>query len=354
MNTKKCFTCTFYWMLLLFACEEHCEQKEITWNVDFSSIRQKAEEKQQNFCVVLLDTTNLTSKIYEKYLEDSKMTGMFNLVDIWSERNDWYQQWLYTKAAPLTCIFTSSGNLIDIIPGASRKCFKCIEKVMSQGKMCEELAYYSNFPMDKKAIIPLLNEVLQQKFNMEKGMDVNNRIAALSNSIKYPYIVYLGMKNSMLLNREEKGKSWAEQLLSFNKELDLEIYPKYFSEAKSIIDINYNSSEEPYLNCPPIVYLEDCQQGVAKPFTVSCMNSGNKPLLINDVILDCSCISLLGDTVYTIAPQKSQRIKFEFIADDNGRIEREITIKSNGINPIKKIIVIANNSLLGRKEENMN
>ena len=337
----------------MFACKDHHGQKVIKWNVDFSVIQKEAEEKQQNFCVILLDTTSLTSKIYEEYLRNSKMSGLFNFIDVWTSESEWYQQWLYTKASPITCIFSSSGILIDIIPGASRRCFKCIKEVMEDGKMCEDLAFYNNFSMsEKEDIIPLLNDIFQLKLNVDEKVDVSSKVQDLSKSIMYPYLAYLGMQNSAHCGNKEKAAFWARRLLSFNGDIELEIYSMLFTEAKAIIDVHYDSKEEPYLICAPIIYLYNCRKGEKKPFSVNCINSGDKPLNM-DITLDCSCISLLSDSACTIQPHDSLLIQFEFMADDYKRIEREITIKSNAINPIKKIVIVANDSSLMRKEENM-
>lgn len=325
-------------------------QKEILQNEEFRIIRQMAMDRNQNFCIVLSDTINSTSKIYQERLESSKIGTIFNIIDIKLSKNNWYKQWLYSNSDPITCIFTPSGKLIDIIPGASRKCFKCIEQTVKTGVTCHNLAYYNNFSIEKEQIIQLLNEILQCKLDVERGVNIESRINRLSNSINYPYIAYLKMMNSINQNKHETAQLSAHQLLAFNNDLELEIYPELFTYAKGVINPDYDSKIEPILECETLIHLDKCKKGVARPFEIKVFNLGKTPLKIQDIQLDCSCVSLTDDKAYTINPQESQRINFEFTASKNEETMREIILKSNGIQPIKIINIITTSLSSKRKE----
>ena len=117
----------------------------ITWDKEFHVVQRTALEKNQNFCITLIDTTNRTSQIYLERLYEHTPDAIFNLVNAEPGIANWYSQWLYSISTPVTCIFTPEGKLIDIIPGASRKCFRCIKEVAENGKMTRNLAYYNNF-----------------------------------------------------------------------------------------------------------------------------------------------------------------------------------------------------------------
>lgn len=319
-------------------------QTEIVHNGKYQEVQQIAMDRNENFCIVLIDTTNLTSKLYISRLENCNFSAVFNMVDIKLPQNNLYNQWLYSNSDPVTCIFGPSGKLIDIIPGASRKCFNCIEQVIKSGSMCTDIAYYNNFSINKEKIIPLLNDILQCKLDFERGQDIESRINNLSDSIDYPYTAYLRMMNLAEHNKLEAAQLVAERLLKFNNDLELEIYPEFFTVAKGIIDPNYNAMIEPVLKCETKIELNDCKIGVAKPFRIKIFNSGSTPLLIHDIQLSCSCVELEGSEKHTILPEKSEYINFQFTADKDKKVEREIIIKSNAINPIQRVRVIADNS----------
>lgn len=339
---RNCLMTILATIFICFSCNS--EQIEILHNKEFCEIQQMALNKNENFCIVLMDTANLTSKIYKERLEKSNIETVFNIVDIKLPKNNWYGQWLYSNSDPITCIFTSSGILIDIIPGASHKCFNCIKQVVNTGKMCLELEYYNNFSMAKERIIPLLKDVLECKFALEHNLNIESQINNLVDSIDYPYAVYLKMMNFIKHNKPEMAQLTAKQLLAFDQDLELEIYPEFFIVANGIINPYYDPTTSPVLECETLIELKDCEKGVAKPFKIKIFNSGNTPLEIQEIQLSCSCVQLKGNETYTILPKESQYVYFEFTADNNEKVEREIFLKSNSTYPIHKIRVVANSS----------
>jgi hypothetical protein len=62
-----------------------------------------------------------------KYLTDNTI---YNIVDVNSVDNDWYMKWLCPVSTPLTCIFSSDGILIDLIPGISKESFLYSEEAI--------------------------------------------------------------------------------------------------------------------------------------------------------------------------------------------------------------------------------
>ena len=337
-------------LTILFFVGCSTKQKEILQDEEFNLVKQRAAEEKQNFCIVLLDTTDVTSKIYDERLEKSNIGAIFNVIHTEMPQNSWYRQWLYSNSAPITCIFTSSGELVDIIPGASRKCFNSIKQVVKKDLACEELKYYNNFSMEKRELIPLLNEILQCKLDLEKGVDIESRIDHLLGSVKYPYVDYLRIMNSLNCKENKIAQSAAKHLLTFNNDLELEIYPEFFSFAKGVIDPNYDPKMEPVLECEDLIHLDNCEKDTARPFDLSISNTGETPLEVLDIQLDCSCVTLRGEKTYTISPHQSQNINFDFTANKEGQVVREIFLKSNSIRPIKRIKIIANSILSERKE----
>ncbi len=344
--------CYFFFLGLILCNLISCniKQKEVLYNQDFNVVKQVAIDRSQNFCVVLLDTTNLTSRIYLERLRDNAIQAVFNIVNLELPSSHWYKQWLFSNSDPVTCIFAPSGNLIDIIPGASRKCLRCIKQVVDTGTRCSELSYYNNFFLKKEQLIPVLDNILQCKYRAEKGLNIESQISLLLDSINYPYGVYLGMMNFVNHGEYEKAKLLAKQLLSFNNDLDLEIYPELQILAKGLVDPNYNSKAEPKLECVSQVLLSNCEKNVPRRFELEVNNSGESSLKIQEVQLSCSCINLVEEKTYIIPPHKSQNIKLEFTANKAGRIVREIVLRSNGIYPITRIKIVTNVSPSKGKE----
>lgn len=348
MMKKRHFMTILVISLILMSCTSR--QNEILQNKTFSEAQKIAMEKNQNFCIVLLDTTNLTSRIYLERLKKNPIKTVFNMVDVKLPQNKWYGQWLYSNSVPITCIFAPSGELIDIIPGASHKCFNCIEQVVEMGKMCMGLAYYSNFSMNKEQIIPLLNDVFHCNLELQNRIDIEAQIDHLLSSVNYPYTVYLKMMNSVKHNKLDSAQLAAKQLLAFEDAWELEIYPDFLTTAKGVINPNYDVRMEPRLECDAIIELDDCKIGIPKLFEIKIFNSGIAPLNIQEIQLSCSCVKLIGDEVYTIPPGKTQYINFEFTIDKNEEVEREIILKSNGVYPIRKIRIVANSSSQSQKK----
>lgn len=337
---KDCILALFFTFILVGCVSE---QIEILQNRTFAEVQQIAVKKKQNFCIVLLDTTDLTSKIYMERLNHESLEAVFNIMDMNLHQNEWYAQWLYSNSTPITCIFTPVGELIDIIPGASRKCFYCMEQVIKDSKMCMDLNYYNSFSLEKETLIPLLNDVFQCNRELQQGNDISEQIDVLSNVISYPYVLYLKMENLAKHDKFELAQLVATQLLGLDLEdvWEQEIYLDLLIAAKKMLDSDYDVRLEPQLECDKVIELDNCEIGKPKLFEIKVMNSGVTTLEIQEIQLSCSCVTLIGDEHYTILPGESQRVKFQFTIDKNEEVEREILLKSNGIYSVHRVKIIA-------------
>lgn len=65
------------------------------------------------------------------------------------------------------------------------------------------------------------------------------------------------------------------------------------------------------------------------------------PLEITDISLSCNCVKLLGEKRYRIESGKSKNIDFEFTADIEEKLYREITFVSNASNALETVIITA-------------
>lgn len=352
MKKQKCNTLAFTMAIMLMfltACTR--QEKKIVNGLDFQSTMETCQTHGQRFCIVLLDTTQTTSQIYLQRLQETASQALFNIIFTDFTKSNVYEQWLYSDATPVTCIFSPDGHLTDIIPGASRKCFRCIDEVLQIGKMTTELEYYNNFTMDKAKIIPLLDEIWQCNLLLEKGSDLTLRLEQIAQNIEYPFLTYLEMENAIRNGDKEKTDSLALRLCSYEGDLDLELYPDLFITARENTIPGFDATEEANLNAPSVVNLHGCMTGKPKVFHIPVNNSGKKPLDVEGIEMSCSCLELFDDTDFTLMPGETRNLEFEFTADRNGQIEREIIIRNNGIYPIKRIRIIAERQAQTRKED---
>lgn len=146
---------------LLLACRQSkTRQSNVTHNETFSIIQQTNGNKP--FCITLVDSTQaLSQKFIErlKYGEWVCSTASYNMVDINLPQNKWYTKWLVPVSLPLTCVFTSDGHLVDLIPGAAKESFLYVQKALTDLQMTE-YHYPNRFSMPKKKLITLFDRIL--------------------------------------------------------------------------------------------------------------------------------------------------------------------------------------------------
>lgn len=163
-------------------------------NITFEDIQTNALALNQPFCMVLIDSSSYLSKEYVSHLENDynylSNRALYNIIDINNERNKWYLKWLCPLSIPLTCVFASDGSLVDLIPGMSKETFLYTEEVIKTLNI-SDFHWPNRFNVNKKQAVPLLNNILIQKRNIEKGIYEPNDIDTLINSLQYPYSYYL-------------------------------------------------------------------------------------------------------------------------------------------------------------------
>ena len=119
------FLFTIIICLLLFNCNEHIYK--IYSNQSFEDICSIAYKNEKAFCIVLVDFTQELSQRYclnlknKGFVDTSK--AIYNIADVNISSNAWYMKWLCPLSLPLTCVFSDTGTLIDLIPGATKETF---------------------------------------------------------------------------------------------------------------------------------------------------------------------------------------------------------------------------------------
>ena len=340
---KSLFIIPILILAVLVSCKNNTSQ--IYYDLSFNDLSQKAKEKNIPFCLVLIDDSGFIGKKYKEYIEEkgSRIFGkaIVNFVDINKSENVWYRQWLSTPDSVLTCVFSSSSILNSIIGGASTYSFKYIHEVVEGNANNLDFGYHRIFECaDSIQVMAVLDDVLKCKMMLDSGDDFNTLIDKTLEYVQYPYNIYLKLLNNVRYGRDTIIE--AKRLLEFDNVYYVKLYSDLFKYAEKIVKPNIDFGNKPrlFLGNEKII-LDDCSVGKARSFSVKLTNIGQTVLQIRDVDLGCSCIKLLSDDIKEIKPGNSDFLKFEFLPDRNGIIEREVTIVSNAISSFDVIKIKA-------------
>jgi hypothetical protein len=332
--------------LLLTSCEK--ESQHLYRNHEINDVIELAKKERKPVCIVLLDSTFKASEIYEQRLSDQyealTTKAIFNRVDVNDRSNKWYREWLYPVSLPATCIFDLSSDtlkLTDIIPGATHECFDAINQCISKRK-ASELRYINRFSLEKNVILPALGSVFRCRTELDKHRDISREIEKTFEVIQYPYNWYLKALNAHEQGDDTTAIIAGNRTLAYDSPEDMELYSDLYQEIKSIIDKDYHAENEPALTfAADSIVLENCMLSVRRPFVISFKNTGKRVLKIKNIVLSCGCVTLKGRKEFDINPQNVVDVEFEFQADVQGEVEREIMVYSNGLIPIRKIQIKA-------------
>ena len=335
-------------VLLLLSFLVSCtfsQRTELYYNKSFDEISHIAYEKNKNFCVVLLDSTQRASQSYQQRLENKKLEKnvIYNLAYLNHSINEWYEKWLCPIYLPTTCVFSSNGTLIDLIPGGTKEAFLYTAKALDE-TITTQYHYANHFKIDKSTLIPLLDKVLKSKIDLEHGV-YSGLIDSIVNTLHYPYVYYIKMIGEMINNDSTNALSTAKDMIRLETPSYLELYKSEFITAKKIINPNFNIADEPTIRVnEDVITLSDVKNGGERPFNITIHNDGEQQLKISNIIKSCSCLELDSiNSSFIVPPKDSIQINFIFRAEQQGEIIRDIFIASNGINkPILYIQVLAN------------
>lgn len=331
-------------------CFLGCAKKETVAyeNSPFEDIYSLAGVNNSPFCIVLTDSNNNLSKEFIFQLETNYKSlldkTILNIVDISSIENEWYIKWLCPTSIPLTCVFSPGGNLIDLIPGASKETFLYTEEAVNKMETTD-FHWPNHFKTNKKNILPYLDNLLQQKIFIDEGIYSPLELSSLVDSLNYPYPYYLKLVGELMEQDTIGALQTAQSLIALETPALLELYKNEFITAKKVLNPDFNINEEPHIRVDSTnIYLSGCKQDETTPFEVLVYNDGDRPLNISKIHTSCSCLDqhkYVEDII--IKSKESFPIKFYFTPDTEGEIFRDIFITSNAINmPILHITVMAN------------
>lgn len=338
-------------LFLFCICLGGCRESGVTligFNKSFEDISLEASNDKKLFCIVLIDSTQVSHQNYVKFFHENqhrlRSQAIYNIVNVNLKENDWYRKWLNPSFFPLTCIFSDDETLIDIIPGASREAFLYTEEAI-KNKVSTDFHWPNQFGVNKKTIIPFLNCVLENRMYLDQGIYIPSKFDQLPDSLEYPYSLYLRLVGELMQNDSLASKETAKSLLELETPAGLELYKNEFITAKKVFDPNFNIHSEPNIRVDStIISFINCVVHEAIDLDIPVYNDGEHPLKISKIYLSCSCLEHAADNENTIIPANgSCVVKFYFTPENEGDISRDIYIASNAINmPILHINILAN------------
>ncbi|MDR2272477.1 MAG: DUF1573 domain-containing protein [Sphingobacterium sp.] len=316
-----------------------CTPKEenVQTNRTYEEILKTAQQKKLPFCIVLTDSTQSPSKEYLEsingtynYIADN---AIFNIIDVSSKESKVYLKTFVPTSLPLTCIFSSDGKLIDLIPGIAKESFLYMEQAFKEGKTTQ-YHWPNSFQKNKETLMPILKQLVDFENNLGNKNYKWEQYAHLSDSLKYPYIDYLLMKAAVITNDTDLMISRAQKLLSTESSRNLELYKEEFIEAKKIIDPTFNIANAPSIRTTnKNIVLSDLKIGQSIPLDIILYNDGKESLKIEKIDMSCSCVTLEGiNSEIVIGSGKKYTARFYFKPTDSGELTRDIFIYSNAIN----------------------
>jgi hypothetical protein len=328
--------------LCLFGCNNAAT---VYQNKAFEDMCSLARAGNRPFCIVLSDSTQLLSKEYVMYLQENYKylveKAIYNMVDVNSPENRWYVKWLYPASIPLTCVFSADGALIDLIPGAARETFLYTNLALT--KMATTDYHCPNkFQLSKVDLVFAMNDVLQSKVKLDKNENASPLIDSAITKIRYPYNLFIKLQNDSKLHDSLSMSNTFSELLSINDAYTYLHYIEELTEAKKIMDPEYDISQEPFLEITPsIVEMGNCEYRDNKIFYITLKNRGKSAIRVLDVETSCSCVTNLENKKYKIAPFDSIRLSFSFTAEQKGKIERGCYFISDARNPVVDVRIAA-------------
>ncbi len=336
-------------LCIVFICLFGCMNKDfvIYKNKSFKDIHSLAEINKSPFCIILIDSMGDLSKEYIFQLEKNYKhlfdKAVFNITDINHIENEWYVKWLSPVSIPLTCVFSSDGRLVDLIPGVSKETFLYTEEAITKVESTD-FHWPNRFKTNKKNVLPLLDNLLQQKRYIDEGLYSPLELNQLADSLNYPYSSYLKLLGELMERDTIGAQQTAQSLIELETPASLELYKDEFITAKKVLNPNFDVSKEPNIRVDSTnIYLTNCKQDVKMPFEVLVYNDGDKPLKISKIHTSCSCVEQHKYNEDIVIKSKgSFPVKFYFTPDRKGKILRDIFITSNAINmSILHITVLA-------------
>ncbi|WP_455498178.1 Ig-like domain-containing protein [Coprobacter sp.] len=335
----------FIGLICMIGCDRSVNK--VYYDKSYNEISTIANDTELPFCIVLVDSTQSLSQEYIAQFDQKQnlMTRktIFCINDVNTPEGEWLLKWLCPASLPLTCVFASRGDLIDLIPGTSIETFLYIDEAVKNSATTN--FHWSNlFKKDKQRVLPLLNSLLAYRKFLDQGVYLSEDIDNVIDSLPYPYSCYLKLTGTLMEQDSVEARAVAKQLLALETPYVMELYKDEFVTAKTVLNKDYKIENDAVIRVDQsTINLRDCKVGENTPVYVNVYNDGKELLVISKVHVSCSCLEQIDtrDQI-TVNPGQSAKLKFNFTPDIKGDIFRDIFIVSNGVNmPILHIHIIA-------------
>lgn len=334
-------------LLMIVSCTSNIPEHNIYHNENIEEIITLAQDKNQPFCVVLIDSLHMTANEYINAISKCKILQkgvLFNFISIDLNENKWYSKLLAPQIYPVSCIFSPKGELIDLVPGISNESVAYINQVITTKQPCLEFHYNQKYDKDKIEIIHYTNDAIKLKSKIEEGQYVINKIDSMLQITEHPYLLYLKLHNQIQFNNKIEAKETAKKLLLFDSPQILFEYYDELLVANQIIDSTYNAKTAPLISSiSNKIELPNCEINHTYNLNIEIINEGEKPLKISDILTSCSCVELKSNKKHIVNSGESLIFKVLFTPDALGDVFREVYVASNSLNtPIYSISINAN------------
>ena len=344
--------CLFRWATPFFSGEQYRKPQvttQIKYEMSFETLVQLAEDTGKNFGIVLFHPDcslceRLQSQLYYNAALSSSRGVIYNIVDVTLPHNQWYLQLTLLGGFPAMLLFSPQAELIATVRGAAPVVLDCIRSIWAGDTDC--VRYHHSRVLRQQAshegILTALNLLIQAKRKIERGEDATAELNEAMQIIYYPYLVWLQAKNEKNLGNTENAVLWARQLLTFQEQPYADLYQDLFWAARYIINPDFDIAMLPQLVLDKdFVNIGNLQLNEKVEFAIPLRNEGKERLLISNINVGCSCLTLLDEPPLGLAPGEETVMQLAFTAEQRGEIMRRITIATNGVEPTQTVMVRA-------------
>lgn len=333
-------------LLIMISCDPGKHEYHVFHEKPFNEILDIAIDADLPFCIILSDSLSINSNKYIDLNRKHKTpinNAIYNFVNIDLKDNKWYAKLLSPQIYPVTCVFNTSGVLIDLIPGSSKESFAYVNKVINTKCPFAEFHYNQKYDKDKLELISYINSAIALKLNIDRGQYVVSKIDSMLQVIEHPYILYLKLQNQLQFGKNIEARKTAQELLLFDSAQDLYEYYDEFMIANQLLDSTYNYKTAPLIeSISNKIELSECNIDQIYHLDIDIVNKGEKTLKISDILTSCSCLKLISSKKHLINFGELLTLRFEFTPDALGNIFREVYIASNSKNtPIYLVTINA-------------
>ena len=333
---------------LLINCNQDTPSR-IVYEMSFEEIAQLAAAENKGFAIVLADPNCPPCHVLHQALFDDiaiavGRKAIFNIVNVTRSQNRWYQQLILSRGQPTTLLFSPEAELKAIIPGANRVATECIKNVFAGELNCAQFSNTLLFPpsIQSEDAIRALSLILTARRKIENGEDATAELQKSMQTLFYPFQLWLMIQNEQNAGNQESAIMYARQMSTFREPWHIDLYSDLLLAARFVIDPDFNPDNMPRLEMDTEeVHLGILQLNETADFRVNLRNAGKEALVLHDINVGCSCLTLLNTARLEKEPDETSYLHLQFTAEQQGEILRTVIITNNSLEPMRSINVRA-------------